>query len=331
MIFDPGTYGLNDLDPDTLDALAVVSELFEVAYPGHSGECPVITQGELQLTQSRVEEVASSFVVVDKILFDSGAMQASYISKEWIEQHRDVIKSQLRPCAGRVRLADNKTIVGVHERFRTLVSFTIRGTGEVVSGVVDFWVLEMPGPGGVSAIIGLPDIVSTFLGVFQHMLEDAAEMAREGVYLGHLGDLATEVHVLQSMSLEELRQTYPDVQDTWSRPMDEIAPEELETEEACSFTGPLYYLSKPYEEVREEYFSMFDKHIDPEWRYSPRLLELLHSEKARLVFTPEEWHGINGIELDFDFDENMPTVHRERARPINPKLRAPLEIEFKRM
>jgi hypothetical protein len=269
---------LNDLDPDALDALSVVSELFEVAYP-----------------------------------------------------NREKIQSQLRPCSGRVRLADNQTTVGVHERFRTLVSFTIRGTGEVVSGVVDFWVLDMPGPGSISAIIGLPDIVRTYLRVFQHMLEDAAEMAQEGLFLGHLEDLATEIHLLRSMSLDELKESYPDVQSSWSRPMDEIAPEELETEEPCSFTGPLYYLSKPYDEIREEYFGMFDKHIAPEWRFHPRLLELLNSEKARLVFTPEDWHGINGIELDFDFDENMPKVHRERARPINPKLRAPLEAEFKRM
>jgi len=246
MIFDPGIYGLNDLDPDALDALSVVSELFEVAYPGHRGECPVITQGELQLPRPATEGVPPDFVVLDKILFDSGAMQASYISKEWIEQNREKIQSQLRPGSGRVRLADNQTTVGVHERFRTLVSFTIRGTGEVVSGVVDFWVLDMPGPGSISAIIGLPDIVKTYLSVFQHMLEDAAEMAKEGLYLGSVEDLATEVHLLRSMSLEELRETYPDVQDTWSRPMDEIAPEELETEEPCSFTGPLYYLSKPY-------------------------------------------------------------------------------------
>ena len=82
MIFDPGIYGLNDVDADTLDALAVVSELFEVAYPGHMGECPVITQGELQLAQSQVIEPRDTLVVVDKILFDSGAMQASYISKD---------------------------------------------------------------------------------------------------------------------------------------------------------------------------------------------------------------------------------------------------------
>ena len=313
MIFDPGIYGLMDVDADTLDALAVVSELFEVAYPGHMGECPVITQGELQLAQCQVIEPRDTLVVVDKILFDSGAMQASYISKDWIEEHRHLIQGQLRPCAGRVKLADNKTIVGVNERFRTLVSFTVRGTGEVVSGMVDFWVLAMPGPGSISAIIGLPDIVKTFLRVFQHMLEDAAEMAQEGLYLGHMEDVATEIHLLRSMTLDELRETYPDVQDSWSRPMDEIAPEELETEEACSFTGPLYYLSKPYEEVREEYFSMFDKHIAPEWRHHPRLVELLNSEKARLVFTPEAWHGINGIELDFDFADDMPTVHRNRS------------------
>jgi hypothetical protein len=124
-----------------------------------------------------------------------------------------LICSRLRPCSGRVKLADNSTIIGVNERFRTMVSFTIRGSGEVVTGVVDFWVMDMPGPGSISAIIGLPDIVKTYLSVFQHMLEDAAEMTREGLYLGSVEDLATEVHLLRSMTLEELREMYPDVQD----------------------------------------------------------------------------------------------------------------------
>ncbi len=83
MIFDPGTYGLDDIDHDTLDALAVVSEFFTVEYPGHRGECPVITQGGVLVAHhSTVDGVTDNFVVVDKVIFDSGAMQASYISKE---------------------------------------------------------------------------------------------------------------------------------------------------------------------------------------------------------------------------------------------------------
>ena len=41
------------------------------------------------------------------------------------------------------------------------------------------------------------------------------------------------------MGMDELKDLYPDLVDTWSQPLDEIAPEEIETPDPCSFTGPL--------------------------------------------------------------------------------------------
>ena len=126
MTFDPGIYGLDDMDPDHLDVLELVSECFKVQYPGQCGKCPVITDGSVQLVDS--------FVDIENVLFDSGAMQASYISKRWVDENRDQIGKRLRPCRGRVRMADNQTVVDVHERFRTMVSFTM-STGQVVCGL----------------------------------------------------------------------------------------------------------------------------------------------------------------------------------------------------
>jgi len=208
----------------------VVSEFFQVQYPGHNGKCPVITCGDFQ--------VNSDFVTIENTLFDSGALQASYISKQWIDKHREHIQKRLRPCRGRVRMADNQTVVEVNERFRTLVSFTIRESGEVVAGVVDFWVLDMPGADSVQAIIGLPDILKSYLRVFVGMLEDASEAVRNGE-LFSIQDAPLDVHLVMSMSLEQLKDTYPDLVDTWSRAVDEIAQEELETEDPCSFTDAL--------------------------------------------------------------------------------------------
>lgn len=230
LVFDPSIYGLNDLDSEFLGALEVASEYFQVQYPGHSGKCPVITCGDFQ--------VNNNFVAIENTLFDSGALQASYISKEWVDKHREHIQRRIRPCRGRVRMADNKTVVEVHEHFRTLVTFTIRGTGEVVAGVVDFWILDMPGPDSVKAIIGLPDILKSYLRVFVSMLEDAAEAVRAGEVFS-IQDSPMDVHLLMSMSLEQIKDTYPDLVDTWSKAIDDIAPEELETEDPCSFTDAL--------------------------------------------------------------------------------------------
>jgi hypothetical protein len=60
-------------------------------------------------------------------------------------------------------------------------------------------------------------------------------------------------------------------------------------------------------------------------------MKILHSDKARQVFTPEKWHGISDIELDFEFDPNMPKAHKDRARPINPKLKESTQAEFQRL
>ena len=67
-------------------------------------------------------------------------MQAGYISKGWVDAHRVEVKQRLCPAQSRVKMADNKIVVDVMERLRTLVTFTMRVSGEVVSGVIDFWI-----------------------------------------------------------------------------------------------------------------------------------------------------------------------------------------------
>ena len=124
----------------------------------------MITDGVVQLVDSSVD--------IENVLFDSGALQASYISKRWVDENRDQLGKRLRPCRGRVRMADNQTVVDVHERFRSMAAFTM-STGQVVCGIVDFWVLDMAGADAVGAIIGLPDILKSFLRVFVEMLEQA--------------------------------------------------------------------------------------------------------------------------------------------------------------
>ena len=159
LVFDPGIHGLDQTDPEDLDVLELVSDFFEIQFPGHLGKCPVVTSGDILLDRENFEQL-------DSVLFDSGAMQASYISKQWIDQHRELLGKRIRACRGRVRMADNKTVVDVHERFRTMIKFEVRATGEVIAGVVDFWVLDMPGPDSITAIVGLPDILKSFLRVF---------------------------------------------------------------------------------------------------------------------------------------------------------------------
>ena len=75
-------------------------------------------------------------------------------------------------------------------------------------------------------------------------------------------------------------------------PQLEESMEEQETEVPCSFTGPMYYLSKPYEKVLEEYREMFTDHISDDWKKNTEIYELLMSKEALGVFVSKRmgWH-----------------------------------------
>ena len=87
-----------------------------------------------------------------------------------------------------------------------------------------------------------------------------------------------------------------DVISPWTKAQDEIAPEEEATETPCSFTGPLYYLTKPHAEVVQEYKNMFESHVSKEWALNSNVLEILSSDKSISMFAPGEWKGISVFE-----------------------------------
>ena len=77
-------------------------------------------------------------------------------------ENRDHLGRRLRPCVGRVRMADNTTIVGVYERFRATASLNVP-TGQVVCSVAGFWMWGMTEAESVGAIIGLPGVLAASL------------------------------------------------------------------------------------------------------------------------------------------------------------------------
>ena len=73
----------------------------------------------------------------------------------------------------------------------------------------------------------------------------------------------------------------------------------------CSFTGPMYYLSKPYEEVLEDYTKMHEKQAAPDWYARKEFRDFLMEPESIAVFVPKEWRGIKDIpplELQFKPD-----------------------------
>ena len=66
-------------------------------------------------------------LTLDKILFDSGALHSSYISKELVDQNRNELTPFLVPSPGLGRLGDNKTMANVKESLVIPVAFYHEG------------------------------------------------------------------------------------------------------------------------------------------------------------------------------------------------------------
>ena len=298
MIWDPGSDCRED------DEL-FVSSLLKLKYPELQANVASVCTGTIIVnTTGRLK--------LPNVLFDTGALHGSYISKDLVDKYRKNMKSRIRNVSGEVVLGDSSTKVKVNERINLPVEF-VDWKGKSYAAMIDFCVWSMP---GLDAIIGLPDILDHFLGFLVDMLETSRD--------DHKSDLVKAV-----FSLEE---RYHDLVKPWTVEQDPESPEEAESYVPCDFTGPLYYLSKPYEEVLEEYQAMFDEHVAEDWRKNTNVLKLLSTEKAKDVFCPAKWKGINGFEpLELQFKPEMPGEYKPAVRPINPRLYEDASIEFKRM
>lgn len=250
---------------------------------------------------------------VPKVLFDTGALHANYISKRWIDMHRDQLSAQIHHKHARVKMADSKTMVTIDEIATLHISFVdSRGTEHIIED--SFCVMET---GTNDIIIGLPTILLKLLSYFFEMLTDA--VSNHHHTLTHIED-STNNHNDQSKVFKP----------PWTTRLQE-APEDDNTPMPSSFSGPLNFLAKPHEEVIQEYLSLFDSHIAPEFAKSTPVLELLHTKGAK-VFAPSEWLGISAVEpLELTVHSDMPRSIKPRTRPINPRLFENAKTEFERL
>ena len=94
----------------------------------------------------------------------------------------------------------------------------------------------------------------------------------------------------------------------WSRPIDTIAPEELETPDPTIFPDDLAYLSTTHDEARLIYLEDLKTHVSPGILAAcPDILDLLTSDLALSVFVPKQW---DGIKMEpYHLDIRPPRVH----------------------
>ena len=286
--------------------MVLIASLLKLCYPEMESVVASVCSGSIVINDSRK-------IRLPRVLFDTGALHGSYISRELIDRFRVSMGSRIRKVDGEVVLGDNNTRIRVKERITLPIEF-VDWKGNSYLAMVDFCVWDMP---GLDAIMGLPDILGSFLDFMVDMLEANRKQEQQND------------NVLAVCSLQE---KYPDLVRPWTVEQDGESPEEEESYIPCSFTEPLYYLAKPHSEVIEEYKAEFEKHIAEDWKLNTNVVEILLGSKALEVFCPAEWKGISGFEpLELVWKEEMPVMYKPAVRPINPRLYEDASKEFKRM
>ena len=236
-------------------------------------------------------------------LFDSGALHASYVRKTYVDKHREELAPHLSSCNAQTRLADSSTLVTVTEQLS--VPVTIVGPdGEVFRGTEVFHVMPSLAE---DFIIGMPSILSKWLDLFIAMIVEGRLLTDPPFELSQMAELM----------------------DPWeSAP--EIAPEDEEIPIPCSFRSVLHFMEMTPGEALQEYYSLFDTHVAPEFAKAVPVLDLLR--KYHAVFVPTNWEGIKGIDpIEFNWLPNIPSRMKPKARPINPKLWENAQKEFNRL
>ena len=188
-MFDPGT---NDRG-ETWDQeeLRMIRDMLHLRFPEYSN------RGVASIRKGVIRENGIE-VTMGKVLFDSGALQSSYISRDLVDKNRDAWKGKIVRHKGLVRLGDNQTTKEVNERITLRMEFEDANQTQHAAEVTA-WIFDMP---GLDAIIGLPDIIESYLEYFIEFLRTSKERTYNGIF------------ALDAS--EDLGSRYPDLMDPWT-------------------------------------------------------------------------------------------------------------------
>ena len=195
---------------------------------------------------------------VPRVLFDSGALGASYISGQFVKCNETHLKSLMQECNGSVKLASEQHTVSL--KHFVVLTICFKDADDVTNqAAIQFFVLDAL---STDMIVGLPAIVQHFSDIFIRMIRDAAAQS----------------------SLSYVQNTLsPDLLPPWSNQLEE-APEDIDTPLPCSFTDYLNFMEQTYEEALKEYLGQLEEHTFQAFRDSTDIIQLLQSKKAIGVF-----------------------------------------------
>ena len=112
----------------------------------------------------------------------------------------------------------------------------------------------------------------------------------------------------QLLSSMLLRPLPGDIVPPWSKPIDDLAPEEINTPDPTSFPDDiLLYLSTTVEAARTLYNADLETHVTAGIRQAcPQIMDLLTSDLAYDVFVPSTWTGIKMEPYHLEISQAFP-------------------------
>ena len=122
---------------------------------------PMHLAGRLVLSGDSIPDV--------RVLFDTGASSASYISKDFLAIHHKTLAAAVRPHTGKVRVGDDHSIP-VTGRLKLLVEFEY--ASEIHSAIVCLHVIDHKAN---HVVLGLPDICMHFFELTMQLLAQAKD------------------------------------------------------------------------------------------------------------------------------------------------------------
>jgi hypothetical protein len=148
-----------------------VHNVFIMNYPEATIYKAVYRSGVIRLPQKLIE--------LTNVLFDSGALHSSYISKSFIEKHKYYLQPYIQDANINVRMADNVTTVHIDKVAILDLEFT--DSNEIIHiASVSLPIFDMTNN---DAIIGLPDIIGKYHILFKDMLDEAVNSISSGTDL----------------------------------------------------------------------------------------------------------------------------------------------------
>jgi hypothetical protein len=182
-------------------------------------------------------------VDIENILFDTGALGANYVSREFIEKNKynnNIV--ELKPAKVKIQLANKNNIIQVENQVSLTLKFTSDNTNKTHIYTGDFLVIDMEN----DFIMGLPAIIGELYDYFKDMLSKARILADKMIHIENQQSISRVISVnLNSVVILEPGQML----EPWQYPVIAPAPEETLTVEPVNFSYALHYLEIGHEEA----------------------------------------------------------------------------------